>query len=119
MAAGRRLDMGLRCSPRRCLQSRFLASFCGEAGADASLLDRLAAVVSGDGLVLIGMAVPLWMATLARHEDGAWQRAEVVLPLALIAMLGLEGGVEHITSAPGSPTVAADGWDAFLCLTVL
>ncbi|MGB0726731.1 MAG: hypothetical protein ACPGR0_00335 [Candidatus Poseidoniaceae archaeon] len=93
--------------------------FAARLGADASLLERLAAVVSGDGLVLIGMAVPLWMAALARHEDGAWQRAEVVLPLALIAMLGLEGGVEHITSAPSSPTVAADGWDAFLCLTVV
>ncbi|MEC7412493.1 MAG: hypothetical protein VYE08_07645, partial [Candidatus Thermoplasmatota archaeon] len=64
--------------------------FAARLGADASLLDRLAAVVSGDGLVLIGMAVPLWMAALVRHEDGAWQRAEVVLPLALIAMLGLE-----------------------------
>ncbi|MBV18360.1 MAG: hypothetical protein CMA56_00630 [Euryarchaeota archaeon] len=93
--------------------------FASRLDAEASLSEQLAAVVSGDGLVLVGMAVPLWMAALDRHGDASWQRAEVVLPLALIAMLGLEGGVEQITSAPGSPTVAASGWDAFLCLLVV
>ena len=107
--------------------SRFVAAFNPSAwphfaarlGAEATMVERMAAVVSGDGLVLIGMAIPLWWATLDSREDGAWQRAEVVVPLALIAMLGLEGGVERIASAPSSPTVVASGWDAFLCLYVL
>ena len=93
--------------------------FAARLGAEASMVERMAAVVSGDGLVLVGMAVPLWMAALVRHEDAPWQRAEVVLPLALIAMLGLEGGLEQITAAPGSPTVAASGWDVFLCFLVV
>ena len=93
--------------------------FAARLGAEATLFERLAAVVSGDGLVLIGMAVPLWWAALDRHEDSAWRRAEVVLPLALLAMLGLEGGLEHVASSPSSPTVAATWWDGFLCLFVL
>ena len=93
--------------------------FAARLGAEATLFERLAAVVSGDGLVLIGMAVPLWWTALDRHEDSAWRRAEVVLPLALLAMLGLEGGLEHVASSPSSPTVAATWWDGFLCLFVL
>ncbi len=93
--------------------------FAARLGSDASLLERLAAIVSGDGLVLIGMAIPLWWAALRRDEDAAWGRAEVVLPLALIAMLGLEGGVEVVASAPVAPTVEASLKDALLLIFVM
>jgi len=93
--------------------------FAARLGSDATMLERLAAIVSGDGLVLMGMAVPLWWAALQRDEDAGWGRAEVVLPLALIAMLGLEGGVEVAASAPLVPTVEASLNDALLLIFVL
>ena len=107
--------------------SRFFAAFnpsqwphfAARLGAEANLIDRLAAVVSGDGLILVGLAVPLWWAALRQDEDAAWTRSEVVIPLALFAMLGLEGGVEMVASAPSSPTVDATPWDGFLFLLAL
>jgi hypothetical protein len=93
--------------------------FAARLGSDATALERLAAIVSGDGLVLIGMAIPLWWAVLRRDEDAAWSRAEVVLPLALIAMLGLEGGVEVAASAPLVPTVEASLKDGLLLMFVV
>lgn len=93
--------------------------FAARLGSDPTVLERLAAVGSGDGLVLIGMAVPLWWAALQRDQDAPWRRAEVVLPLALIAMLGLEGGVEVVASAPVAPTVEAGLMDALLVLLVV
>ncbi|DAC15449.1 MAG TPA: hypothetical protein HA276_07520 [Candidatus Poseidoniaceae archaeon] len=107
--------------------SRFVAAldpsdwphFAARIGTEASLVERLAAVVSGDGLVLIGMAIPLWWAALRTDEDATWTRAEVVLPLALCAMLGLEGSTELVTSAPPTPTVGTTAWDGALFLSVL
>ena len=93
--------------------------FAARLGSDATLVERFAAIVSGDGLVLMGMAVPLWWAALQRDEDAGWGRAEVVLPLAFIAMLGLEGGVEIAVSAPLVPTVEASLKDALLLMFVL
>ena len=65
-------DAGCRWSVGRGPCSRISAAFnptqwphfAARLGAEATLFERLAAVVSGDGLVLIGMAVLLWWTAL-------------------------------------------------------
>ena len=110
MAAGRRLDMGLWCSPRRCLQSRFLASFCGEVGCGRTLLERLAAVVSGDGLVLIGMAVPFGWPRLPDTRMGRGNARKSSCLWRSSRCSGSRAGLNTSRPRPAAPPL--HGWDA-------
>ena len=90
--------------------------FAARLGAEATLFERLAAVVSGDGLVLIGMAVPLWWTALDRHEDSAWRRAEVVLPWRFSPCL-VSKAVWNVASSPTAPrSLRRGGTGSSACL---
>ena len=85
--------------------------FAAYLDAASGVLERLGAVVIGEGAVLLGLGIVLWCGASFTGERAASKRAELVLPLLFVTVLGLDGGVEAWTLAPDAPTREISGHD--------
>jgi hypothetical protein len=70
----------------------------------STVLERLVAVLIAEGAVVLALTVTTVLLALEHGPAALRRRAESALPLVVLCVLGLDGTIEPLTSAPAAPT---------------
>jgi len=78
--------------------------FAAHLDGTSTVLERLVAVLVAEGGVVLALTVTTVLLALDQGPAALRRRAEAALPLVVLCVLGLDGTVEHFSSAPAAPT---------------